>query len=235
MSVIFAEGALQAARLQTRFAASDAGHVIAAALGAFDTDLALVSSFGAESAVLLHIAASIDPSLDVIFVDTGKMFGETKRYRDQLADALKLTNVLSQGPFAEDVETADLKGDLWLRDPDACCALRKIKPLDTVLKPYGAWITGRKRSQTLDRNTLPHFEWDGTHVKINPLAGWSRAEIEAYMVKHKLPQHPLKAEGFLSIGCMPCTDRVSEGEDPRSGRWRGQDKQECGIHRMIAV
>lgn len=234
MSNVLAEGALQAARLQARFARSDASHVIAAALGAFDNKLALVSSFGAESAVLLHMAAQIDPSIDVVFVDTGKMFGETKRYRDELSERLGLSNVYTQNADKTDVDLADPKGDLWLKDPDACCALRKVAPLDDALKPYGAWITGRKRRQTLSRTILPHFEWDGSHIKVNPLAGWSVEQIDAYMKKHKLPQHPMKADGFLSIGCMPCTDRVSEGEDPRSGRWRGQSKQECGIHRMQA-
>lgn len=234
MTNVFDEGALQAARLEARFTESNAIHVIAAALGAFDNKLALVSSFGAESAVLLHLAAQVDPTIDVIFIDTGKMFGETKRYRDQLAGALNLANIITQRPTESEIDLADPKGDLWLKDHNACCALRKVRPLDNVLKPYSAWITGRKRGQTLDRKALKHFEWDGYHVKVNPLAGWTRDEIELYIEQNKLPQHPLKVEGFLSIGCMPCTDRVREGEDLRSGRWRGKAKSECGIHRMMA-
>ena len=234
MTSILPEGALHAARLQARFGKSDSSHVLAAALGAFDDKLALVSSFGAESSVLLHLAAQIDPALDVIFVDTGKIFGETKRYRDTLIDRLKLSNVLTHGTSDEIIREQDAKGDLWQRDPDACCALRKVTPLDGILKPYSAWITGRKRGQTMDRAALKHFEWDGEHIKVNPLAGWSVDEIEGYMKLHNLPQHALKADGFLSIGCMPCTDRVEQGEDVRSGRWRGHSKQECGIHRKIA-
>lgn len=234
MNTILPEGALQAARLQERFGNSDAIHVLAAALGSFDAKLALVSSFGAESAVLLHLAAQIDPSIDVIFVDTGKIFGETKRYRDQLIQRLKLSNVVTHGPSDNAVNVQDSKGDLWLRNADACCELRKVGPLYDSLTPYSAWVTGRKRRQTTDRKVLPHFEWDGQHVKVNPLAGWSVQEIDAYMQSYDLPQHMLKADGFLSIGCMPCTDRVEQGQDPRSGRWRGRDKQECGIHRMLA-
>jgi phosphoadenosine phosphosulfate reductase len=234
MSNILPQGALLAARLQARFAASEAIHVLAAALGAFDTKLALVSSFGAESAVLLHLAAQVDPSIDVIFVDTGKIFGETKSYREQLIETLKLSKVVTQRPSDYAINSQDAKGDLWLRQPDACCALRKVAPLHDALKPYSAWITGRKRGQTLDRSDLKHFEWDGEHVKINPLAGWSREEIETYMQSHALPHHSLKADGFLSIGCMPCTDRVEQGQDSRSGRWSGIDKQECGIHQMRA-
>ena len=234
MNNISSPEALQAARLQARFRDSDAIHVLAAALGAFDAGLALVSSFGTESAVLLHLAAQVDPSIDVVFVDTGKIFGETKRYRDQLIGSLNLSNVVTQGVCDNDIATHDPKGDLWLHDPDACCTLRKVAPLGVVLKPYKAWITGRKRGQTLDRAALKHFEWNGEHVKVNPLAGWSSEKIEAYMQTHDLPQHSLKADGFLSIGCMPCTARVEPGENPRSGRWRGLDKQECGIHRSLA-
>ena len=234
MSNISSQGELQAARLQARFRDSDAIHVLAAAMGAFDAELALVSSFGTESAVLLHLAAQIDPSIDVVFVDTGKMFGETKRYRDQLIESLNLSNVVTHSASEHRVAAHDPKGDLWLRDPNACCTLRKVAPLGAVLKPYKAWITGRKRGQTLERANLKHFEWDGEHVKVNPLAGWSLGEIEAYMQSHDLPQHSLKADGFLSVGCMPCTERVDQGGCPRSGRWRGLDKQECGIHRILA-
>ena len=234
MSVILPQGALHAARLQSRFGDSEPIHVLAAALGVFDNKLALVSSFGAESAVLLHLAAQIDPSIDVIFINTGKIFGETKRYRDKLAQVLKLENVITHGPDEASVRAQDSRGDLWLKDPDSCCVLRKVEPLNDVLQPYDAWITGRKRSQTLERKELQHFEWDGVHIKVNPLAGWKPEQVQSYIEEHNLPQHILKADGFLSIGCMPCTERVDSDEDSRSGRWRGRDKQECGIHKMRA-
>lgn len=197
--------------------------------------IALVSSFGAESAVLLHQAASVDPSVPVIFIDTGKLFGETLAYRDRLAARLGLTDIRSVGPDAAELAAQDPQGVLWLRDNGACCALRKVRPLARALGPFDAWITGRKRYQGATRAALPAFEAADGRIKVNPLAGWTRDDVTAYLDRHDLPRHPLEADGFLSIGCMPCTDRVAPGEDVRSGRWRGRDKTECGIHLSLSA
>lgn len=197
--------------------------------------IALVSSFGTESAVLLHMVAGIDPGVPVIFIDTGKLFGETLRYRDRLVALLGLTDLRSPGPDPAEEAREDADGGLWLRDPGACCALRKVRPLDGALAPFDAWITGRKRFQAATRTVLPAIEAADGRIKLNPLAGWSRQDLTAYLDRHGLPRHPLEADGFLSIGCMPCTDRVAPGEDIRAGRWRGRGKTECGIHRPAAA
>ncbi len=192
--------------------------------------IAVVSSFGAESAVLLHLVAEIDPSTPVLFLNTGKLFGETLRYRDRLQDLLGLTDLRAIGPHPKDRAAQDPEGSLWSKNPDACCNFRKTVPLARAMDGFDAWITGRKRFQTDDRASMNAIEMVGARYRINPLADWSQADLERYMVEHHLPPHPLVRDGYLSIGCMSCTSRVKEGEDARSGRWRGQDKTECGIH-----
>lgn len=211
------------------------GHLSGAALlrpmieAEFPGRIALVSSFGTESAVLLQLAASIDRGLPVLFIDTGKHFGETLRYRDALASRLGLGDLRIVAPRPEEVAARDADGVLWHRDADACCRLRKVEPLASALSGFDAWISGRKRFQGGARAELPLIEADGEHIKINPLAPWSADDIEAAFAAYDLPHHPLEADGFLSIGCMPCTARASGG-DRRSGRWAGTDKTECGIH-----
>jgi phosphoadenosine phosphosulfate reductase len=190
-----------------------------------------VSSFGTESGVLLHLLASVDAGIPVVMVDTGKLFGETLRYRDQLKKQLALTNVRIALPETADLSMQDPKGILWNQDIDACCDIRKVRPLDRALTDVDTWISGRKSFQSASRSVLPLFEIDGRRLKINPLAGWDKTRLDDYFVMHNLPRHPLEAEGYLSIGCMPCTRPVAVGEDARSGRWAGLDKTECGIHR----
>jgi len=201
----------------------------------FHNRIALVSSFGTEAAVLLALAAEVDPSIPVIFLDTGKLFGETLRYRDSLIKRLGLTDVRTIEPDPVELKAADPEGLLWQTSPDACCNVRKAIPLERALGGFDAWISGRKRYQAITRAAIPTLELgaDG-RIKVNPLADWSREEIEAEFQRRGLPRHPLEADGFLSIGCMPCTDRVAPGQDPRSGRWAGLDKTECGIHRPFA-
>ncbi|MTI17081.1 phosphoadenylyl-sulfate reductase [Rhodobacteraceae bacterium RKSG542] len=196
----------------------------------FVDGIVMVSSFGADSAVLLHMVSQIDKATPVVFVDTGKHFGETRFYRDQLIKHLGLTGVRSVMPESAHLVSQDPKGDLWLRDSDQCCHIRKVLPLDAALDGYSAWISGRKRHQADTRKSLPWFEADGPRIKVNPLADWDAAQVLAYARENKLPPHPLVAQGYPSIGCMPCTDKVAEGEDPRAGRWRGKGKTECGIH-----
>jgi len=194
-------------------------------------DMAVVSSFGADSSVLLHIISRIDPHLPVLFLETGKHFAETLEYVEMLKAELGLTNVVSLTPSPDDLSRFDPAGDLWENDPDSCCHIRKTEPLNDALKGYGGWVTGRKRFQTSERGVLPHFELTSDdRVKINPLAYWTNEDIEAYKAAHDLPDHPLYREGYKSIGCAPCTSVVAEGEDPRAGRWRGFNKAECGIH-----
>jgi len=192
--------------------------------------IVMVSSLGVDSAVLLHMAAKIDKNLPIMFLDTGKHFRETLQYRDRLISHLGLTNFQSIIPDKTELKAEDPDSQLNESAPDACCDLRKVRPLDRVIGEYEARITGRKRYQTLDRHNMPIMELGGRQAKVNPLAYWTAKDVTAYIRKHDLPPHPMLALGFLSIGCQPCTTRVAEGEDPRAGRWREHDKTECGIH-----
>ena len=204
--------------------------ILKAAVDRYGGKLALVSSFGAESAVLLHMAAQIDPNITVLFLDTGMLFGQTLDYRKQLAARLGLTDVRDLRPQYQDLATADPNAKLWQTDTDACCNVRKVIPLDRALAEFDAWITGRKRFHGGARLSLPVVEEADHQVKFNPLANWAKADLEAYAAEYDLPAHPLVAQGFPSIGCWPCTKPVEEGQDVRAGRWAGQDKTECGIH-----
>jgi phosphoadenosine phosphosulfate reductase len=197
---------------------------------------ALVSSFGAESAVLLDMVATIDPTTPVIFLDTGKLFPETHAYREELTGLLGLKDVRLAAPMAGRLARHDPEGDLWQREPDMCCDVRKTEPLDQALDGFSAWITGRKRFQGGARTALQTIEGEPSvgRVKINPLARWSSEDVERYRILRDLPRHPLVAEGYRSIGCMPCTRPTKAGEDPRAGRWWGLDKTECGIHRQAS-
>lgn len=196
----------------------------------FPGRIALVSSFGAESAVLTHMVASIDPATPVLFMDTGRLFAETLAYRDTLIAHLGLTNVITVKPSEEDEHKLDPNQVLFQADSDACCEFRKVIPMERALRGYQAWITGRKRFHGGDRHALSPVETADWRVKINPLATWAPADIADYFKAHDLPRHPLVDNGYPSIGCMPCTSPVGEGEDFRAGRWRGQEKTECGIH-----
>jgi phosphoadenosine phosphosulfate reductase len=196
----------------------------------FGGSLALVSSFGADSVVLLHLAASVDPAIPVIFIDSGKMFGSTLHYRDEIVARLGLKDVRIAKPDPAALAAHDGDSGLWLREPDKCCSIRKAAPLSRALSGFDAWLSGRKRYQGGLRAQLPLVEAEGERVKINPLADWSKDDLSAYRQVHDLPEHPLVADGFRSIGCMPCTTRVADGEDERDGRWRGAGKTECGIH-----
>jgi phosphoadenosine phosphosulfate reductase len=205
--------------------------IIAAALRTVGRDqLALVSSFGTESAALLKVMVDVDPSIPVIFLDTGWLFEETLAYRETLIATLGLRDVRSIKPLEETLSREDPDSDLWFSDPDACCRIRKVEPLARALKPFAGWINGRKRFQGALRAAIPVVEADGDRLKFNPFATVSRQDIAAIYASANLPPHPLVASGFLSVGCMPCTSRTTEGEDARAGRWRGRPKSECGIH-----
>ncbi|MCL5777654.1 phosphoadenylyl-sulfate reductase [Limibaculum sp. FT325] len=225
--------AASAAALNRIHGESSAEEVLAEALAVHDRgEVALVSSFGAESVVLLHMLSHIERDLPVLFLETGMLFPETLAYQRDLAARFGLRDVRLIRPDPRDLTVADPDGRLHRRDTDGCCDIRKTLPLQRALQPFAAWITGRKRYQSQTRAALEPFEVEaGTvRMKINPLALWDAKDAAAYIDRHGLPRHPLVARGYPSIGCAPCTSPVGEGEDPRAGRWRGQAKVECGIH-----
>ena len=221
--------AIDARALDARLRAADPRKIIETAVELFGDRLALVSSFGSESAVLLHMAAQVDPNIPVLFLDTGMLFGQTLDYRQRLAAELGLHNVRDLRPLYQDLAVHDPGQDLWKRDTDACCNIRKVLPLDKALGEFDAWITGRKRFHGGARLRLKVVEEAQGKVKFNPLANWAKADLDAYAEAHKLPAHPLVEFGYASVGCWPCTKPAEDG-DVRSGRWAGSDKTECGIH-----
>ena len=223
-----------AIRLNRMFRGSETDEWLRAVLeGNLAGDVAIVSSFGAESAALLHLVAQIDRDVPVLFLETGKHFPETLAYRDLLAETLGL-NLVNLYPDIGELRARDETGLRWSYDPDGCCELRKVRPLERALARYDASFTGRKAFQSSTRANLPRFEIDTSdaqgRLKINPLIDWDADRIAAYFEEHDLPRHPLVERGFASIGCSPCTRATKPGEDPRAGRWAGWDKVECGIH-----
>ncbi len=197
---------------------------------AFPGRIALVSSFGAEAALLLAMLADIDRHVPIIFLDTGKHFPETLTYRDILVRRFAFTDVRNIAPDPETLRAYDPDGDLWQSEPDHCCHLRKVLPLESALTSFQAWITGRKRFHGNDRATLPTIEYVGDQVKVNPLANWTPDQVETAFRLRGLPAHPLVSEGYPSIGCATCTRRAQGGLGTRDGRWADRDKDECGIH-----
>ena len=199
--------------------------------GGAGAPVALVSAFGAESAVLLHMVAEIAPRTPVLFIDTELLFAETLDYQRALSRRLGLADTRVLRPSREELFAGDPDGLLHHFDPDACCALRKVAPLQRALAGFDGWISGRKTWQGGARARMPLFERDPAgRLKVNPLRGWDRERIAEYFEHHDLPRHPLVARGYASLGCRPCTTPVRPGESPRAGRWRGLDKSECGIH-----
>ncbi len=230
------EGALDAdnaARLAAKFAGMDTHELVRIVIeDVFPGRVALVSSFGADSAVLLHMVAQIDKSTPVLFIDTRVLFAETLAYRDELVTRLGLSNVTTIGPKPALLAAEDPENFLWASNPGRCCEIRKVLPLAEALEGYDAWISGRKRFQAHTRNGLAVFESEGGRIKINPLAPWPADKIRDYLDTFDLPRHPLVAKNYFSIGCIPCTSPVRPGEDPRAGRWRGSSKVECGLHTL---
>ena len=221
----------QAEQLDRALRDASPTEIIASALHAVGRErLAVVSSFGTESAALLKLMADVDPAIPVVFLDTGWLFEETLAYRDTLIARLGLRDVRSIKPLDETLSREDPDRELWFSDPDACCRIRKVEPLNRALLPFSAWINGRKRFQGGARAAIPVVEQDAGRLKFNPFANVSREEIAGIYACANLPPHPLAASGYLSIGCMPCTSRTSPDEDTRAGRWRGRPKTECGIH-----
>lgn len=224
--------ATRVAELNARYAHHAAPDVLSHALDdPMVGPTALVSSFGAEAVVLLHMVSVIDRTTPVLFIDTEMLFPETLDYQRDVAKRLRLTNVQVIRPDRDLTFLNDPNNGMHRTNPDGCCALRKTEPLTRALQPYDAWITGRKRFHGGQRQTLNFFEAEGdARIKINPLAHFSREDVAEYITNNRLPRHPLVSKGYASVGCAPCTTRVAEGEEARAGRWRGTDKSECGIH-----
>jgi len=204
--------------------------IIEWAVATFGDRFAITSSMG--DAVLAHLASTVAPGVDVVFLDTGYHFAETIGTRDAVEATLpvNLVNVTAEQTVAE--QDATYGKDLFNRDPDLCCALRKVKPLEQALAGYDAWATGLRRDETHNRVIAPVIGWDvkKRKVKVSPLARWTGEEVERYIQDNNVLVNPLQYDGYPSIGCWPCTRRVAPGEDPRSGRWAGTGKTECGIH-----
>jgi phosphoadenosine phosphosulfate reductase len=225
------DAALLAANLNDRYETADGTALLRALIREeFPGRIALLSSFGAESAVLLALAAEIDPAIPVIFLDTGKLFEETLAYRETLTRTLGLTDVRIIAPNAAELAEQDPDGSLWYWDADRCCALRKVAPMGRALAGFDAVISGRKRYHGALRSFMPLFEAVDGRVKVDPIARWSREQVDEAFSIRGLPRHPLVAEGYQSIGCQPCTQAVGTDDDVRAGRWVGQPKSECGIH-----
>jgi len=197
----------------------------------FKDKIALVSSFGTEAALLLSLVADVNKSTPVIFLDTLKHFPETLEYRDDLISKLGLTDVRSVQPEPSALKAVDPNNDLAKTNPDACCYLRKVVPLEEALHGFDAWINGRKRIHGGSRTSLPRMEHDDRRIKVNAIATWSQEDIDAEWEKRGLTEHPMVQWGYTSVGCIaPCTSLPKPGEGKRSGRWAQFDKQECGIH-----
>lgn len=210
---------------------SEANDILRFALtGVYKGKTAVLSSFGTESAVLLHLISKIEPATPILFLDTGKLFEETHQYRAQLARFLGLRDIRIVNPSPTDCAVHDANGTLWSENVDACCNFRKVEPLKNALNAFSAQVTGRKRFQTWMRAEMPALEFCEGYLRFNPLARWLRADLEAYFLEHELPRHPLAHKGYPSVGCQPCTGPIAKGDAYRSGRWIGCGKEECGIH-----
>jgi phosphoadenosine phosphosulfate reductase len=221
----------KAERLSRRYQDADASRLLRGIIEQeFPGRVAVLSSFGAESALLLAVVAEIDPAIPVIFLDTGKIFPETLQYISDVETRLGLRNIRRIGPDQRELAERDPDGELWYFDPDACCALRKVEPMLAALDGVDALISGRKRYHGALRHFIPRIEVGEGVIKIDPIADWSRERVTAEFTLRGLPRHPLEAQGYPSIGCMPCTAPVRAGEDIRAGRWAGRAKTECGIH-----
>lgn len=229
----------QLADLQKKYGKLDASDLLRVMIGdIFKGKIALISSFGADAALLLALVAEIDNKIPIFFLETGKHFPETLQYVETLKNKLNLQNLHFLTPDPELLKRIDAQGDLWNSNPDRCCWLRKVEPLDRAVKELGieALITGRKRYQNSERSSLSTIELDDKNIfRINPLANWDKTRQKQEFAARNLPEHPLLEKGYLSIGCAPCTSIVKAGEDERAGRWRhtakdGEQKTECGLH-----
>jgi phosphoadenosine phosphosulfate reductase len=212
------------------YAGLEARNLIAAVAKDFGKRAGMLSSFGAESAVLLHMVSEVAPDLKIVFLDTEKLFPETLAYRDQLIEEFGLTNVKIWKPTLADLAEQDPNGDLHLTDKDQCCHIRKTLPMNRAFHGIDAMLSGRKRFHGAQRSNLDFVSVQDGRLKVEPLAGFTALDLQAYAIHHHLPSHPLKLQGYFSVGCMPCTSQGGDQNNPRAGRWAGTEKTECGIH-----
>ncbi len=222
--------------LSAEFEDRHALDIVAWAAETFGDDLAVSSSFGADSAVMLHLATQVKPDVKIVTVDTGFLFPETNRFRDDLARRLNLNLLVYRPQIPRDLFLQE-HGKMWRSSPDSCCAMNKREPFDRAKQELGirCWMTGVRREQSATRRATPIVQRDHLGIlKLSPIAPWTAKDVHYYLQENELPYHPLRARGYLSIGCQPeegfCTRRVKPGEDPRAGRWAGFDKTECGLH-----
>lgn len=219
-----------AARESERFERASPEERLAFAVDTFGDRLLFTSSFGAQSAVLLHLWSTVARHLPVVFIDTGFLFDETLRYRDLLVDRLGLDLRVVRPDVARGAFLERYGHDVQARDPDFCCGVNKVVPLSPLRAEARAWVSGLRRDQSRTREDAAIFERDGHLVRVHPIATLTASDVAAYLARHDLPEHPLVARRYLSIGCAPCTRPVADGEDERAGRWAGRAKTECGLH-----
>ena len=220
-----------------RFEASSPEAVLQWGIREFGSEIALVTSFGAEGCVLIDMLAQSSRATRILYLDTDLLFPETYSLCQRLQEryGVVITRHATQLSLDEQAKTYGEK--LWENNPDECCRLRKVEPLREALAGLSAWVTGLRREQSRSRAHIDNVEWDEKFglVKINPLAYWSTEEVWAYIRKNDVPFNPLYEKQYTSIGCVPCTTPVQIGEDPRAGRWRGKGKTECGLHRVLSI
>jgi phosphoadenosine phosphosulfate reductase len=228
--------ALDLARQNELFEQASPEEILAWTTSRFAPDAVLTMSFQHEGVVIAHMLRTIAPDTPILFIDTGYHFPETLAYRDELVSrfGFPIRNLTSVMPRAEFV--AKYGDDLYNRDPDLCCKINKVEPMQLALRGVRAWINGRRRDQAVTRTKMPIAErLQGGIVKVNPLANWTSRETYRYLMQHDIPTHPLFEQGYTSIGCAPCTRPVLPGEDERAGRWAGKNKTECGLHTFLAT
>jgi len=237
---------LDLTKLNQEFELKKPEEIIAWAIREFPGKIAASSSFGPESGVLLHMISRIDPAVPILFLETGYHFPETLQYKKDLAEFLGLKNVinLKADPKRKAEVVAQYEGVPYEKNPDLCCHINKVEPLDRALKDYDAWMSGIRRNQTDFRKsvrTVEEYKRKGEETpplhlyKISPISNFTSREMWWYLKEHQIPKHPLYDKGYLSVGCWPCTRPVQPGDDERSGRWAGKAKTECGIHTFMEV
>ena len=216
--------------LNKKFEISSPEEIIKKSLNLFEKKIIYISSFGTESAIILHMISEVDKNVPIALLNTNFLFDKTLDYKNKLINILKLNNFLEIFPDNSDLKDHDLKNDLWKSNVEKCCHIRKVKPLNKLLKKYDAWISGRKAYQGGERKEIKPFEYNDGKIVVNPLANYEQRQVSEYFKNNNLPLHPLIEEGYLSVGCTNCTFKASNINDPRSGRWINQTKTECGIH-----
>jgi phosphoadenosine phosphosulfate reductase len=219
-------------QLALRFESSSVEDILEWAVERFAPRLVMTSNFGAEGVVVIDKLARIAPQIPIIYLETGFQFNETDRLKEKIRERYRVNIVEQRAELSVAGQNRLYGENLYERNPDLCCRIRKVEPLNKTLERYDGWIAALRRDQSPTRAKIGVVEWNARHglVKIHPLATWTRRDVWDYIIRHKLPYHPLYDDGYASIGCEPCTRRVAAGGHERSGRWEGKGKLECGIH-----